>query len=147
MVEKIFNNKVDEAIYLIEKNSKEPIPLESIHFKVDILASLASFTMTQKYVNSSDDPLETLFLFPMDVDYAISKIIIDFTLPTGETRSLETIVDIKEKAEIKYEDAIAGGTKTAVMASFTKGQRDMMRVMIGNFPAQTTAVLKILYFQ
>jgi hypothetical protein len=86
MVEKIYNNKVEDAIYLIEKNSKEPVPLESIHIKVDVLASLASFTMTQKYVNSSDDPLETLFLFPMDVDYAISKIIIDFTLPNGETR-------------------------------------------------------------
>ncbi len=75
--------------------------------------------MTQHYVNVDDFPLETLFLFPMDIDYAISKIQIDFLLEDGTTKQLETVIDERKKLEFKYVEAMASG-KTAVMGSLTK---------------------------
>jgi hypothetical protein len=54
--------------------------------------------MTQEYVKNEDCPIETVFLFPMDVDAAISKLTIDFTLEDGKLHYLETVVDSKEKA-------------------------------------------------
>jgi hypothetical protein len=44
--------------------------------------------MTQVYVNNEDRPLETVFLFPMEVDAAVSKITIEFTLENGKKHSL-----------------------------------------------------------
>lgn len=39
----------------------------------------------------------------MDVDYAISKIQIDFLLEDGTLKSMETVIDEKKKLEFKYE--------------------------------------------
>jgi hypothetical protein len=97
-------------------------------------------------VNVEDETIETLFLFPMDISVVISKISAEFTLPDGSCRSFETIVDAREKVEVLYEDAVASG-KTAVVGSLTITQGDIMRVSIGNFPAKSSAELKIHYFQ
>lgn len=83
--------------------------------------------MTQKYCNSEDNPIETIFLFPMDIDVAISKICVDFKLQDGTTKSLETIIDERKKLEVRYEDAVASG-KTAVLGTLSKTQRDMMKI-------------------
>lgn len=63
--------------------------------------------------------METLFLFPLDIRAVISKITIDFQLMDGTVKNLETVIESRQKAEVKYEDAVASG-KTAVISSFTK---------------------------
>lgn len=59
---------------------------------------------------------------------------------------METEIDLREKVEIKYENAVAEG-KTAVMGMMTKTQLDMMRINIGNFPPKSSALLKLYYYQ
>ena len=105
--------------------------------------------MKQHYLNSEEVPIETLFLFPMDVQVALSKITVTFTsLVDGkQLSSFETVIDERQKAEVRYEDAVASGTKTAVLGTLTKTQRDMMRVSIGNFPAQSEALLTVYFYQ
>jgi hypothetical protein len=75
--------------------------------------SIASYVMTQHYVNIEDNPLETVFLFPMDIKSVISKLTCDFTMPDGKTTCLETHIEERQVAQAKYEDSIAQG-KTAV---------------------------------
>jgi len=36
----------EEAIYLVDKTSKAPIPLQSIHIAANVTTSVASFVMT-----------------------------------------------------------------------------------------------------
>ena len=111
-------NQQKDSVYLIDKDSKEPIPLTSILFEGDILSCLASFKMHQFYHNLEDFDIETLFLFPTDVKVAISKITVLFTKVDGSQHELETVIDERKKIEVKYEDAVASG-KTAVMGSFS----------------------------
>ena len=102
--------------------------------------------MTQKYRNSEEDTIETIFLFPIDVKSAISKINVKFTLPDGNEREFETLIDERKKIEVKYEDAVASG-KTAVMGGYVASNtRDMLRVNIGNFPGKTEAILRVYYY-
>ena len=108
---------VKAAYYLLAKETQEPIPLESIHIHTDVVGSVATYKMTQKYVNIEKEEIETVFLFPMDATVVISKVNVKFTLPDGTERELETLVDEKKKVEIKYEDAVATG-KTAVMGGY-----------------------------
>ena len=46
--------------------------------------------MTQQYVNIEDVPLETVYLFPMDVKAVISKLTCEFTLPDGSSTMIVT---------------------------------------------------------
>ena len=55
------------------KQSQTPIPLTSITLDVNILQSVAHLVMTQEYVNIEDSPVETVFLFPKDVEAVITN--------------------------------------------------------------------------
>lgn len=100
--------------------------------------------MVQQYVNIEDQALETVFLFPCDIDSVITKLTCEFTLPDGTKTMLETKVEERTKAEVKYEDAVTSG-KTAVFSTYTRAHRDMIRINIGNFPPLSEAVIKVSY--
>lgn len=89
---------------------------------------------------------ETIFCFPKDVESAIHKITCEFTLRDGSKRYLETKVEERKKAEAKYEDAIASG-KTAVIGMKGRMSRDMVRIMIGQFPPMSRAKLSVHFSQ
>ena len=59
---------------------------------------------------------------------------------------LETVVSERERAQQTYEDKVGSG-ETAVIGGFTKSQKDMFRITIGNFPPLSSAELKVFYFQ
>ena len=104
-----------ESVFLVDRDSLEPVPLKSVNLNVDILGSLASFQMAQNYDNPSENPLETLYLFPVDSeDMVFSKIQCRFVLSDGQVKEFETLIDERKKLEYKYEDSIATG-KTAVI--------------------------------
>jgi hypothetical protein len=94
---------------LIDRDSNKPVPLKSINLDVKIINSLSAFEMTQYYINEEENPLETIFLFPVDMNVAFSKITADFKLKDGSIKHVETIIEEREKVEAKYEEAIATG--------------------------------------
>jgi hypothetical protein len=84
-------------------------------------------------VNLEDSPLETIFMFPKDLDSVMTKITVDFTLQNGSKTTMETEIESCQKAEAKYVDSVASGS-TAVLGVIDRDYRDLMRVNIGNFP-------------
>ena len=60
-----------DAMFLIDKETKAPIPLTKIDIKGEIISSLASFEMVQTYVNIEDVPIETVYLFPKEADQVL----------------------------------------------------------------------------
>ena len=101
--------------------------------------------MTQEYVNMEDLPLETVYMFPLDIESVASKLTIEFTLQDGSKRYLETKIEERERAEQMYEDKTAQG-QTVVMSMLSMVHRDMMRVNIGNFPPLAKATLKFCFY-
>jgi Vault protein inter-alpha-trypsin domain len=59
---------------------------------------------------------------------------------------MHTKIEERQKAEVKYEDAVASG-KTAVIGTFTESSRDMMRILIGNLPPHSEAKLTVYFYQ
>ena len=96
--------------------SNYPIPLKKIELIGNIVQSVCSFKMVQHYLNIEDIPLETVFLFPKSTNTSINKITCQFNMADGTTRTIETKVDERKKAEQKYEDSISKG-KTAVLGT------------------------------
>ena len=68
---------------------------------------MASFVMTQNYVNIEENPLETVYLYPTDVQAVLSKITTKFTLQDGTVSEMETKIGLREKVEAIYEDKVA----------------------------------------
>jgi len=66
--------------------------------------------MAQSYENTSmDTPIETTFYFPVDIDFALSKIKVQFSNidKPDEITEVETTIEERKKAEAIYDDAIA----------------------------------------
>ena len=82
---------------------------------------------------------------PISESFSVSKIAVDFTLQDGTVESLQTHVVEKFKAVEIYEDAVAGG-QTAVLATLppieTQMRQSMMRISLGNMPANCSANLR-----
>ena len=70
----------------------------------------------QLYENEHEVPLEVSFMMPVSTQFSLQKIILDITLEDGTKKTVQTTVQKKEKAKVKYDDAIASG-KTAIMAT------------------------------
>ena len=65
----------------------------------------------------------------------------------GRTRTIETKVDERKKAEEKYEDYISKG-QTAVLGTLSSPSgTGMTRVQIGNFPPKAEAILTVFFYQ
>jgi len=77
---------------------------------VKVTNVIAVIDIVQTYYNHSENPLEVTLMFPVEKDHALGKLNIQIGDDIIEGKILN-----KEKAEEKYEDAIAGGN-TAVMA-------------------------------
>ena len=65
--------------------------------------------MKQCYVNETKDKtMETIFYFPTDSSYSLSKILIDYVDLDDPEKiiSVETYMEERKKAEIIYQEAI-----------------------------------------
>ena len=85
----------------------------------------------------------------MDIDFALSQIKIDFEDldDPGKVTSVVTVIEERKKAEQKYEDAVAQGDKLAVIATtVSRKMRSLIRVQMGNFPANSKSTLTCSMF-
>jgi hypothetical protein len=104
-----------------------------VDISVSIVQGVASFEMTQRYASLESQPVENLFYFPRDIESTISKLTCEFTLRDSSKKLLETRIEERSKAEVKYEDAVAIG-KAAVIGRIGKVCQDMVSIGIGQFP-------------
>ena len=91
---------------LYDKVTKTKVPLKSVIFNVNIFNTRFAVTyMKQSYVNESKDKtMETIFYFPTDSSYSLSKILIDYVDLDDPEKiiSVETCMEERKKAEIIY---------------------------------------------
>ena len=98
-----------EDCYLKNKVTNEQIPLESIDFEVYIFNTrYASVNMTQVYVNDSQDtPLETVFNFPVGLEFALHQLKVEFQDLDDPTKKSFAETEIKEN-ELLQEHTVLG---------------------------------------
>jgi hypothetical protein len=96
------------------------------------------------YANFSTYPVESIFLFPREIDSAVTKMTCSITLQDGSKRFLETKIQPISKAEQKFDDAVASH-KTGILGSFTRTSKNLIRISLGNLPPMCLAEVKIFY--
>ena len=95
------------------------------------------------FINDSEEPVEATYQFPTDSQTVVSRL--HFQL--GD-RSVEGRVQSKEKAQERYDDALAGGN-AAVLVKENEKDKDLLEMKVGGIqPAQevtvTLTLLKLL---
>ena len=99
----------------------------------------------QAYENKTDLPIETMFMMPYSDTFTLSQIKVDLNLPGGKLKRLVTQVTKREEAKESYSNAVAE-VKIALI-SYTESSskcKAMLRIKLGNFPANSTAYLKAI---
>jgi len=88
----------------------EPVPLIHTDAKVDVRGLVSSATVTQQYANSSDAPIEAVYIFPLPHDAAVY----DLEIRIGN-RVIRSAVHEREQAKRVYEAAKAEGKRAALL--------------------------------
>ena len=113
------------------------LPLNKVDIKSMLRGATAFTNVELTYLNPNlESALECTYVFPLEKTTLLAKFeaIID-------DKVVETKVMKKEKAQEKYEDAIAGG-HAAVLAE-RKKKDDTMTIKLGNLLPGQAATLKI----
>ena len=108
---------------------------QSINVRVD--NAVAIIEIQQVFINELEEPVEATYQFPTDPDQhtVVSKVL--FQLGDKE---VEGKVIGKEKAQERYDDAIAGGN-AALMVQESAKDKDLLEMQIGGIqPAQEVRV-------
>ena len=81
-----------------------PVPLTGVAITADVRSFCAKVTVTQRYVNREAQPIEAVYVFPLDEGAAVCgfEAIIDGTLVVGEVKE-------RDEAFRMYDDAMEAG--------------------------------------
>jgi Ca-activated chloride channel family protein len=88
----------------------EPLPLIHTDAKMDVRGLVASATVMQQYANSSDAPIEAVYIFPLPHDAAVY----DLEIRIGN-RVIRSVIHEREQAKRVYEAAKAEGKRAALL--------------------------------
>lgn len=125
------------GLYVKDGDPKTSIPLENVEWDVRIVESMMELTVSQTYANKSDSAVEALYVFPVEGDMAVTGLSVQIN-----DKVLEARIKEKNRAEAVYEDAVASGN-TGYLMSYDVGQKDIVRVCVGNLLPGRKAVVKI----
>lgn len=86
------------------------VPLEHTKVAIDVRGLVASTTVTQRYTNRSDGPIEAVYAFPLPHDGSVY----DLEVVVGQRR-IRSVIREREEAKRTYEAAKAEGKRAALL--------------------------------
>ena len=113
------------------------VPLTGVSVVADIVGLCARVTITQRYENREKQPIEAVYVFPLDEGAAVCGFdaLIDGTLVEG--RAME-----REDAFAEYDDALQRGHGAFLL---DEERPDVFQASIGNLPPGKSAIVKVTY--
>ena len=114
-----------------------PVPLQDVKINAKIVDFVSEITVTQSFVNVENNPIEVVYMFPIEEEASVIAFEADI-----DHRTIVTEIREKEKARDEYNEAIQNN-KTAVLLEET--QPDIFQIKLGQLKAGAGAVIKIKY--
>src|SRR5215470_1447337 len=88
----------------------ETVPLLHTDVTLDVRGLVAAATVTQQYVNSTNEPIEAVYVFPLPHDAAVY----DMEIRIGN-RVIRSVIREREEAKRTYEAAKSEGKRAALV--------------------------------
>ena len=114
-----------------------PVPLTGVAIDAEISNLCGRVTITQRFVNLEEKPIEAVYLFPLDEGAAVCafEAVIDGTLVVGEVKE-------REEAFRMYDDAMEQGHGAMLL---DEERPDVFQASVGNLLPGKEVLLKISY--
>ncbi|KAI9556533.1 hypothetical protein GHT06_016323 [Daphnia sinensis] len=124
---------------IIERADREPIPvpLTGVSVQARIIDLVVEVTIQQRYVNKENQPIEAVYLFPLDEGAAVCK----FTAEV-DGRVIEGVVKETKEAREDYDEAIQSGHSAFLVEEKLP---DVFKAKVGNLAAGSGAKISITY--
>ena len=113
------------------------IPLIGVKASCLLLNTLAEVTITQRYKNTSSNPIQAIYVFPIDDEAAVSG----FTAHLGQ-RTVRGVIKEKEQARQEYQAALDEGHGAALLETAGTGA---LKIQLGNLAAGCEAEIRLIY--
>ncbi|XP_078060285.1 von Willebrand factor A domain-containing protein 5A-like isoform X2 [Mustelus asterias] len=124
---------------LTEKNV--PVPLKSISVEVEVKGFVADVSASLEYQNEESNPVEAIFVFPMDSDAAVYNF-----QATIDGKTIVAEIKEKEEAKDEYDDAISAGGQAFLLEEDTSSS-DIFTCTVGNLPPAQNASVSFSFVQ
>ncbi len=113
------------------------IPLEHVDVRAEILGGHARVTCSQRYRNHETQPVEAVYVFPLDESAAVCG----FAAVVGGVR-YDGVVKSREEAFATYDDALAEGHGAFLL---DEERPDVFRASIGNLAPGMEVQIELTY--
>jgi len=123
---------------LRNKTTGTPVPLKHQSLHLNAYNQLANVTITQKYVNEEQSPIEALFIFPTPAEASVYF----FEAKTNDGKIIKCLIKEKAEAIKEYNQAISEGNTGFLME---RNDGDVFSVAIGNLAPKAEVELCIKY--
>uniref|UniRef100_A0A8C4RM16 von Willebrand factor A domain-containing protein 5A-like n=1 Tax=Erpetoichthys calabaricus TaxID=27687 RepID=A0A8C4RM16_ERPCA len=115
------------------------VPLKSISVEVSVNGFIADVSSTLTYENAESNPVEAVFVFPMEDGSSVY----DFHAEIG-CNLIEATIKEKQEARYDYDDAISSGQEAFLLEESDESP-DVFRLSVGSLPAGQTASVSLSY--
>ena len=124
---------------LVQKQNGSRIPLESINIHVDVQGFTAHVVASMKYTNKEENPIEAVYIFPLDEQAAVCGF-----QATIDGRTIIAEVQEKQEARDTYDDAISSG-QSAFLLEESDESSDIFQISVGNLPPKKEALVELRF--
>ena len=113
------------------------IPLTGVSVEAEITSFCARVAVSQRYVNRESEPIEAVYVFPLDEGAAVCgfEAVINGTLVVGEVKE-------REDAFRMYDDAMERGDGAYLL---DEERPDVFQASVGNLPPGSEVLLRLTY--
>ncbi|XP_075768105.1 von Willebrand factor A domain-containing protein 5A-like isoform X2 [Pelodiscus sinensis] len=125
--------------YGLLTSTKDPVPLRSGSVALLLRGFVADVACELSYRNEEAEPVEAVFVFPLDAEAAVYA----FQACLGGT-CVEAQLHERREAREMYEDALAGGHTSFLLEEAGAGG-DVFSCTLGNLPPGVEAALTLRY--
>jgi len=113
------------------------LPLLDSKIEVTIRGPIVETTVVQTFKNPTDDATEATYIFPLPADAAVSAMSIDLG-----TRTIRAGVERREKAQARYEEAVAHGLGAGLLE---QERPDVFTQTVAAIPGRGAVVVTLRY--
>jgi Ca-activated chloride channel family protein len=127
------------ALILIpqQAGTASPLPLEHTAVNGTITGPVASVTVTQRFGNPFNHPIELEYLFPLPEKGAV----VDYEITIG-TRTIKADIKERETARQVYQQAVAAGKRASLLE---QRRPNLFSIEIGNVQPGESITTKLTY--
>ncbi|XP_038630728.1 von Willebrand factor A domain-containing protein 5A-like [Scyliorhinus canicula] len=118
-----------------------PVPLRSISVEVEVKGFVADVSASLEYKNEETNPVEAVFVFPMDSDAAVYNF-----QAVVDGKTIVAKIKEKEQAKDEYDDAISAGHE-AFLLEEDSSSSDIFTCTVGNLPPAQSASISFSFVQ